>query len=101
MSHQHRGEYQTHTSHLVPSMGPIVSVMTLHGRAKSALEKQTSQLSPLMQQCMGSVLVWLLAEPIKSNWPNVTLWSVFEYPVTYMIGLTSSAVLKTRHCKYV
>ena len=30
-SHQHRGEYQTHTFHLVPSMGPIVSVMTLHG----------------------------------------------------------------------
>ena len=29
---QHRGEYQTHTSHLVPSMGPIVSVVTLHGR---------------------------------------------------------------------
>ena len=22
----------THTSHLVPSMGPIVSVITLHGR---------------------------------------------------------------------
>ena len=31
-SHQHRGEYQTHTSHLVPPMGPIVSVVTLHGR---------------------------------------------------------------------
>ena len=29
MSRQHRGEYQTHTSHLVPSMGPIVSVVTL------------------------------------------------------------------------
>ena len=26
------GEYQTHTSHLVPSMGPIVLVVTLHGR---------------------------------------------------------------------
>ena len=26
-----RGEYQTHTSHLVPSMGPIVSVVALHG----------------------------------------------------------------------
>ena len=26
------GEYQIHTSHLVPSMGPIVSVVTLHGR---------------------------------------------------------------------
>ena len=31
-SHQHKGEYQTHTSHLVPSMGSIVSVVTLHGR---------------------------------------------------------------------
>ena len=28
---QHRGEYQTHTFHLVPSMGPTVSVVTLHG----------------------------------------------------------------------
>ena len=27
-----QGEYQTHTSHLVPLMGPIVSVVTLHGR---------------------------------------------------------------------
>ena len=27
-----QGEYQTHTSHLVPPMGPIVSVVTLHGR---------------------------------------------------------------------
>ena len=32
MSHQRKGEYQTHASHLVPSMGPIISVMTLHGR---------------------------------------------------------------------
>ena len=27
-----RGEYQTHTSHLVSSMGPIVSVLTSHGQ---------------------------------------------------------------------
>ena len=27
-----QGEYQTHTSHLVPSMGPTVSVVTLHGQ---------------------------------------------------------------------
>ena len=32
MSHQHMDEYQTHTCHLVPSMGPIVSVVTLYGR---------------------------------------------------------------------
>ena len=38
MSHQHRGEYQTHISHLVPSMGPIVSVVTLHG-GQSQLKK--------------------------------------------------------------
>ena len=56
--------------------------------AKPALEKQTSQRSPLMQQCMGSEWVWLLAEPIKSNWPNVTLWSVFEYPVTILNDLS-------------
>ena len=27
-----QGKYQIHTSHLVPSMGPVVSVVTLHGR---------------------------------------------------------------------
>ena len=27
-----QGEYQNHTSHPVPSMGPIVSVVTSHGR---------------------------------------------------------------------
>ena len=31
-----QGEYQTHTSHLVPSMGPIVSVVTLHGQQNQA-----------------------------------------------------------------
>ena len=36
-----------------------------------------------MQQCMDSAQVWLLAGPIKCNWPSVTLWSVFQYPVTY------------------
>ena len=46
--------------------------------AKPCLEKQTSQLSPLMQQWTGSVWVWLLAGPIKSNWPNVRIWSVFN-----------------------
>ena len=34
--------------------------------AKPALEKQTSQLGPLIQQCMGSVWVWLLARPINA-----------------------------------
>ena len=28
--------------------------------------------------------MWLLAGPIKCNWPSVTLWSVFQYPVTYV-----------------
>ena len=26
--------------------------------------------------------MWLLAGPVKCNWPSVTLWSVFQYPVT-------------------
>ena len=29
--------------------------------------------------------MWLLAGPIKCNWPSVTLWSVFQYPVTYAV----------------
>ena len=55
--------------------------------AKPALEKQTSQLSPVMQQCMDSAWVWLLAGPIKCSWPSVTLWSVFQYPVTYTLDI--------------
>ena len=39
-----------------------------------------------MQQCTGSVRVWLLAGPIKSNWPNVTLWSVFNIQ-SQLLGL--------------
>ena len=35
MSHQSRGEHQIHTSHLVPSMGPIVLVVTLYGQQTS------------------------------------------------------------------
>ena len=54
--------------------------------ANPALEKQTSQLSPVMQQCMDSVWVWLLAGPIKCNWPSVTLWSVFQYLEVYRYG---------------
>ena len=73
-------------------LGPYLPSSVLHGShclshdftwlAKPALEKQTSKLSLLMQQCTGSVWVWLLAEPIKCNWPSVTLWLVFQYPVT-------------------
>ena len=29
--------------------------------------------------------MWLLAGPVKCNWPGVTLWSVFQYPVTYYV----------------
>ena len=73
---------------------------------KPALEKQTSQLSLVMQQCMDSAWVWLLAGPIKCNWPSVTLWSVFQYPVTilkYNTVITTSQVsscsLKSSHFK--
>ena len=52
--------------------------------AKPALEKQTSQLGLSMQQCTGSISVWLSAGP-KWNRPSVTFRSVFQYPVTYMI----------------
>ena len=39
---QYRGEYQTHTSHTVPSMGPIVSVVTLHGGKTSSRKADQS-----------------------------------------------------------
>ena len=46
--------------------------------AKPALEKQTSPLIPIMQRCMDSAWVWLLAGPKKGNGQRVTLWSVFD-----------------------
>ena len=52
--------------------------LTSHvSKKKSALEKQISQLSLLVQQCM--VGAWLL---IKLNRLNVAFQSVFQYPVT-------------------
>ena len=48
-----------YTSHLVPSMGSNVSVMTSHGSAKPALEKLTSQLSLVIQQCTGRAVKWI------------------------------------------
>ena len=34
--------------------------------------------------------MWLLAGPTKCNWPSVTLWSVFQYPVTYYIEVPAT-----------
>ena len=45
MSHWHWGQYQAHTFYLVPSMGPIILVMTVQGWQKIALEKQTNKLA--------------------------------------------------------
>ena len=50
------GEFQTHAFHVVPYMGPTVSVKVT-GLAKLTLEKQTSQPSLLMALCMRSVQV--------------------------------------------
>ena len=46
MPPQHRGEYETHTSHLVPSMGPIVSVVTSHGW-QNQLQKTDQSTKPI------------------------------------------------------
>ena len=34
-SHYHWSEFQIHAFHVVPSIGPIVSVTTLHGQSNS------------------------------------------------------------------
>ena len=36
MSYYHWGEFQTHTFHVVLSMGPIVSVMNIQGHSRKA-----------------------------------------------------------------
>ena len=51
----HKRIHQIHTSHLVPPHGPHCLRHDLTWLAKLALEKQTSQLSLVMQRCMGSV----------------------------------------------
>ena len=33
---------------------------------------------------MCSVQVWPLVWPLKWNWPSVTIWSVFQNPLTYI-----------------
>ena len=53
-SHWQWGEFQGHTSHLVPSIGTIVSDMISQGWQKIHLEKQTSQLSLAKTLCMGN-----------------------------------------------
>ena len=66
-------------------MCPIVTVMNLQGQQNSFLEKQTSPPSLVIALCMCSVRVWPLAGPIKWNRPSVTIWSVFQNPVTYYV----------------
>ena len=53
------------------------------GLAKLALEKQTSQPSPVMAQCQCSIQVQPVAGPIKWNRSSVTIRLVFQNPVTY------------------
>ena len=84
-----------HLANTGVNVRPIPPIQCLHGphcldrdftwSAKSAPDKQTSQLSPSIQQCMGSVQVWLLAGPIKCNWPSVTIWSIYANPVTILM----------------
>ena len=56
MFHQHRDEYQTNTYHPSSALHkPHYLSHDFTWLAKPALEKQTSYLSWLMQQCMGNV----------------------------------------------
>ena len=82
--------------------------------AKPALEKQTTQLSPSMQQCMGSVPVWLaiswgnkmqlvkyhiiisqflqIQSHFKDQWPTVYSYAVYSV-VCVMVHPTNIAVI--------
>ena len=80
-----------------PSLGEYLPSRTPHGShclshaftgsAKLALEKQTSPPSLVIALCMCSVQVWPLAGPIKWNRPSVTIWSLFQNPVTIIVSL--------------
>ena len=61
----------------------MVSKTTLNQLQKSR------PVNPSIQQCTGSVEVWLLGGLIKCNinWPSVTLWLVFANPVTYIVQI--------------
>ena len=41
--------------------------------------------------------MWLLAGPIKCNWPSVTLWLVFQYPVTFSFQETKQPATELPH----
>ena len=84
-SPHHWGELQTHAFHVAPSHGSHCLSHEFTGLAKLmiTLEKQTSQPSLVIALYMCSVRVWPLAGPIKWKRASVTIWSVYQNPVTY------------------
>ena len=65
---------------VVSSMAPL-SQSWLHmvRKLKPALEKQTSQLSLVMQQCTGNVWVWLLAASVMYISVVFPIYSHIQY----------------------
>ena len=45
--------------------------------------------------------MWLLAGPIKSNWPNVCTWSAFQYPVTNELAETCDSLYTLDTTSYI
>ena len=57
----HRGKYQIHTSHLVPSIGPIVSVVTSHGWQNQFWKADQSAKpvnAAVHEWCMSVAISW-------------------------------------------
>ena len=62
MSQHYWGEFQTHALHVVPSMGPIVSVVNSHGRQNCCSRKADQSTKPgngtVCGQCMSVAISW-------------------------------------------
>ena len=59
ISHYHWGQFQTYASHVVPSMGPIVSFMTLHDCPKKADQLAKPGNATVNGQCMRVAITQL------------------------------------------
>ena len=64
MCHYHQGQFKTHFLHVVASMGPIVSVVTLDMVGKTHSSKADQSAKPgngmVNEQCMSVAISWTI-----------------------------------------
>ena len=71
-----------YASHIVPSMIPIVSIVTLHGWVKLALEKGDQSAKPVDATVHGQYINVDICWGNKMEQAQCDIQSVFQNPVT-------------------